>query len=391
MKIWILALSASLVLGSAARADFDSCKERIKAQAAARGVSAATLARALDNLEPNDAATFLGAQPEFSTPIWDYMSGLVDDERVRDGRQKMAEYRNAAQTAQARYGVDAAAVIAVWGVESDFGNGFGWRPVIQSLATLACTPNRRQDYFLGELHSALKIVDMGDVKLEEFKGSWAGAFGNTQFMPSTFLRFAVDLDGDGHRDVIGSVPDALGSTANYLRASGWQLGLPWGFEVTLPADYRGPSGRGNKQPVSVWAKRGLTHVDGRPLVGEHEYGLLLPAGANGPAFLVSKNFDAFYAYNNAESYALAIGVLSDRIRGRPGIMTPWPTEDPGLSREERKEVQVRLERQGYDVAGKHDGVMGTKTREAIADYEQKLGWKRDGRAGKKLLERLRND
>jgi lytic murein transglycosylase len=390
MKPWIIALSAFLALTEGAHADFDSCKEQIKAQAAAQGISASTLSRALDGLQPNDALSFIGVQPEFSTPIWDYLSGLVDDERVIDGKQRFAEYRQAAMAAQSRFGVDAAAVVAVWGVESDFGKSYGSRPVIQSLTTLACTPNRRSDYFRHELMSALKIVDHGDVKLEDFKGSWAGAFGNTQFMPSTFLSLAVDMDGDGRRDVVGSVPDALGSTANFLHKAGWITGLPWGFEVKLPANYRGPSGRGAKQALSVWAGRGLTRIDGSPLSGTGAYGLLLPAGPQGPAFLVSHNFDAFYSYNAAESYALAIGVLSDRLKGGPGIVTPWPTDDPGLTRVERREVQARLEQRGYDVGGKHDGVMGTKTREAIADYEKKIGLPRDGRAGKKLLATLRS-
>jgi hypothetical protein len=186
------------------------------------------------------------------------------------------------------------------------------------------------------------------------------------------------------------VPDALGSTANFLHKAGWVTGLPWGFEVKLPANYAGPSGRGGKQALSVWAGRGLTRIDGSPLSGTGAYGLLLPAGPKGPAFLVSRNFDAFYSYNAAESYALAIGVLSDRLKGGPGIITPWPTDDPGLTRAERREVQARLEQRGYDVGGKHDGVMGTKTREAIADYEQKNGLPRDGRAGKKLLGVLRS-
>jgi lytic murein transglycosylase len=389
MKPWILALSAVLALDQGARADFNSCKEQIKAQAAASGISATTLSRALDGIQPNDAPSFLGVQPEFSTPIWDYITGLVDDERVRDGKQRFAEYRQAALAAQHRFGVDAAAVVAVWGVESDFGKTYGARPVIQSLTTLACTPSRRSDYFRRELMAALKIVDHGDIALEDFKGSWAGAFGNTQFMPSTFLSLAVDMDGDGRRDVVGSVPDALGSTANFLHKAGWVTGLPWGFEVKLPANYHGPSGRGGKQALSVWAGRGLTRIDGEPLSGKGSYGLLLPAGPRGPAFLVSRNFDAFYSYNAAESYALAIGVLSDRLKGGEGIVTHWPTDDPGLSRTERREVQALLEQRGYDVGGKHDGVMGTKTREAIADYEQKNGMKRDGRAGKKLLASLR--
>lgn len=184
MKTRILALSIVLAFGQAARADFSSCKQQVRGQAAAAGVSQATLARALDGLEPNDAVSFLGAQPEFTTPIWDYIAGLVDDERVRDGQARFAEYRQAALAAQNSFGVDAAAIVAVWGVESDFGKSFGGRPIIQSLTTLACTPNRRSDYFRGELIAALKILDRGDVKLEEFNGSWAGAFGNTQFMLS---------------------------------------------------------------------------------------------------------------------------------------------------------------------------------------------------------------
>ncbi|MCI4679905.1 lytic murein transglycosylase [Rhodoblastus acidophilus] len=389
MKIGILALSLVLALGQAARADFSSCKAQIKAQAAAEGVSHATLARALDGLQPNDAVSFLGVQPEFTTPIWDYMAGLVDDERVRDGRARFAEYRHAALAAQRRFGVDAAAVVAVWGVESDFGRKFGGRPIIQSLTTLACTPNRRSHYFRGELMAALKILNRGDVKLEEFNGSWAGAFGNTQFMPSTFLRLAVDMDGDGNRDVISSVPDALGSTANFLHRAGWVPGLPWGFEVKLPAGYHGPSSWRAKRPLSFWTARGLTHVNGAPLAGGGSYGLFLTSGPHGPAFLVSRNFDAFYSYNAAESYALAIGVLSDRIKGGPGIRTPWPTDDPGIPRVERREVQAMLAQRGYDIGGKFDGVMGTKTREAIAAYQRRIGMKPDGRAGVKLLSALR--
>lgn len=384
-----LSLASLLALAVPARADFSACKASVAAEAARDGVSSATLHRALDGLEPNDAVGFLGVQPEFSTPIWDYMAALVDDERVRDGQQKLAEYRNAFAVAQRRFGVEATAIAAVWGVESDYGKSFGGRPVIQSLTTLACTPNRRADYFRSELIAALKIVDRGDVRLEEFNGSWAGAFGNTQFMPSTFLRLAVDLDGDGRRDVVGSPPDALGSTANFLHSSGWVEGLPWGFEVRLPAGYHGPSGRGAKKPLGFWAGHGLTRIDGSALSGGGAFGLLLPAGPRGPAFLVSRNFDAFYAYNAAESYALALGVLSDRLRGKPGVQTPWPTDDPGVSRAGRREIQALLAQRGYDIGGKIDGVLGTKTREAIAAYQQRLGLPRNGRASEKLLAALR--
>jgi lytic murein transglycosylase len=390
MKSGILALSLILALGQTARADFASCRQQIKAQAAAEGVSQATLSRALDGLQPNDAVSFLGAQPEFSTPIWDYIAGLVDDERVRDGQQRFAEYRQAALAAQHRFGVDAPALIAVWGVESDFGHSFGGRPIIQSLTTLTCTPNRRSGYFHGELLAALKILDRGDVKLEEFNGSWAGAFGNTQFMPSTFLRLAVDADGDGKRDVINSVPDALASTANFLHRAGWVPGLPWGFEVRLPAGYRGPSGWRAKRPLGFWAAHGLTHVNGAPLSGGGSFGLFLPSGPHGPAFLTSRNFDAFYSYNAAESYALALGLLSDRIKGGPGLVTPWPTDDPGIPRVERREVQTLLAQRGYDIGGKIDGVMGTKTREAIAAYQRRVGMQPNGRASVKLLAALRS-
>jgi hypothetical protein len=207
-------------------------------------------------------------------------------------------------------------------------------------------------------------------------------------MPSTFLRLAVDLDGDGRRDVVDSVPDALGSTANFLKKVGWSSGLPWGYEVRVPSGYGGPSGRKNKRPLAAWAASGLTRIDGRPLSGEYAAGLLMPAGASGPAFLVTKNFDALYSYNAAESYGLAIAILSDRLRGAGGIRTPWPTDDPPLSRAERRELQRLLAARGYDV-GEPDGRVGQKTRDAIKAIEQQAGMRATGRAGGKVLQALR--
>jgi lytic murein transglycosylase len=384
----LLAACAALsLLSSPARADWGSCLSGLRHAAAGAGVSQETIARALGSLEPNDAVSFMDKQPEFTTPVWDYISGLVDEERVEEGRGLMHQHARSLQAAEARYGVDPAAIVAVWGVESDFGKSFGKRPVVQSLATLACEAPRRSQYFEKELMAALKILDHGDIASEEFVGSWAGAFGHTQFMPSTFLSTAVDLDGDGRRNIASSAADALGSTANYLHKSGWSHGQPWGFEVRLPEGYSGPSGRTNRQPMSSWAARGVRRIDGGAL-GEGRAALLLPAGRNGPAFLVTHNFDAIYAYNAAESYALAICILSDRLRGRPGIQTPWPTDDPGLSRAERRELQALLNLRGYDV-GEPDGVIGTKTKEAIADFEGRAGLKRDGRAGLKVLNALR--
>lgn len=382
-----LFLLAALLSAAPARADFSSCLAGLRRAAAGAGVSSATIASATDGMEPNDAVSFMGQQPEFTTPVWDYVAGLVDEERVEEGRAMLRQHASALHAAESRYGVDPATVVAVWGVESDFGKSFGKRNVPQSLATLACTAPRRNDYFRKEFVAALKILDAGDIRSDEFVGSWAGAFGHTQFMPSTFLGTAVDLDGDGRRNIASSAADSLGSTANFLRKSGWRSGVRWGFEVRLPDGYSGPSGRSNRQSMASWAGRGISRLDGAGL-GDGTAALLLPAGRNGPAFLVTRNFDSIYAYNAAESYALAICVLSDRLRGRPGIQAPWPTDDPGLSRADRRELQTLLNRRGYDL-GEPDGVIGTKSKEAIADFQGRAGLARNGRASLKVLEALR--
>jgi lytic murein transglycosylase len=379
------AICVSAAGGASAAGDFEACLSGLRVAALSNGVDAATFDKVTQGLKPNpDIFAFQQAQPEFKTPIWDYLAGLVDEERVADGRSMMQKWGQALATAQARFGVDPATVTAVWGVESDFGRSFGTRPIVQSLATLSCG-GQRAAYFRSEFFAALKIIQHGDVAPEQFVGSWAGAFGHTQFMPSTFLRTAVDLDGDGKKDLINSVPDALGSTAAYLRKGGWTPGGEWGFEVRLPASYAGPSGRTRKEPMAAWAARGVTRVDGSSLGGGPAAGLLLPAGPGGPAFLVTRNFDAIYSYNAAESYALAIALLSDRLRGRHGLVTPWPTRDPGLSRADRRELQTLLMKRGYDLDGKADGVIGTKTKQAISDFQAKAGLAPDGRASVSVL------
>ena len=373
-----------------ARADFQSCLDELASLAAAKGVSNATITKAMDGLtfDP-DAITAEQTQPEFSTPIWDYIAGLVDDERIADGRAEMHKWHHWLAVAQDRYGVNAAIIASIWGVESDFGKGFGSHPIVQSLASLSCAGGRER-YFRTEFVAALKIIDAGDVNPGQFIGSWAGAFGHTQFMPTTFLKMAVDLDGDGHRDLITSVPDALGSTANYLHEHGWVSGGPWGLEVKIPAGYAGLSGRRAKRPVAYWKARGITHTDGSPLRGQGRFGLFLPAGSQGPAFLVTQNFDVLYTYNSSDSYALSIALLADRLRGGAPLATAWPTNDPGLSREQRRELQQLLIRHGYDLDGKIDGVMGTKTRAAIADFQTRNGMTPDGRACVSVLTALRS-
>src|SRR5690606_3721833 len=277
--------------------------------------------------------------------------------------------------------------VAVGGVESDYGNTFGKRPLLQSLSTLSCF-GRRQDFFRGELFSAMRIVERRDIAADALRGSWAGAFGHTQFMPSTFERIAVDFDGDGRRDLVGSVPDALASTANYLKQSGWRTGQPWGFEVALPDGFdKSLAGRTRRSTLSNWLKYGIARADGQPIdmAGNTRTALLLPAGANGPAFLVFRNFDAIYSYNAAESYALAIAHLSDRLRGGGPFATPWPTDDPGLSRAQRRELQELLIARGHDI-GEVDGMLGSRSREAIKREQQRLGHQpADGRGGQRIL------
>ena len=274
-----VAVAAFLLASPSARADFQSCLAGLRGTALSQGITAATFDTHTRGLEPNDAAEFLDKQPEFKTPIWDYMSGLVDEERVTEGKSKLREHGSALSTAESRFGVDRATIVAVWGVESDFGKNFGKKPLVQSLATLSCI-GRRTAYFRGEFVAVLRIIQNGDIKPSSLVGSWAGAFGHTQFMPSSFLRLAVDLDGDGRRDIVDSIPDALGSTANHLKKSGWVTGLPWGFEVKLPSGYSGGSGRKNKHPMSYWSAQGISRMDDRSL-GDGAAGLLLPAGANG--------------------------------------------------------------------------------------------------------------
>jgi lytic murein transglycosylase len=383
----LCAASALLALAVPARADFSSCLASLRVDGEHAGISSRTLDVAFNGLQPDmKVLDFAKEQPEFKTPIWDYMAALVDDERVADGKAAMAREARALQRAEEAYGVSRHMLAAIWGVESNFGVDMGKRPLVQSLSTLVCF-GERANYFRSELMATLKIIDRGDVPADKLTGSWAGAFGQTQFMPSTFLRLAVDFNGDGRRDIVDSAPDALASTANYLARSGWRSGIAWGFEVKLPPGYAGPSGRKAKQSMSFWAARGLTRIDGRPL-GPGDAGLLLPAGPDGPAFLVTHNFDVVYSYNAAESYTLAACVLADRLAGGPGIVTPWPTDDPGLSRAGRRELQTLLSKHGYDV-GEPDGAIGTKTKEAIADFEGKNGLPVNGRASQKVLEALR--
>lgn len=375
---------------------FQSCLANLRSQAIAKGVSGSSYDRYTQNLSPDySVIERLNYQPEFSTPIWDYLSGLVDDERVQAGQQKLAQHRDVLNRVAAAYGVPAETVVAVWGVESNFGAISGSYPLLQALGTLSCE-GRRQSYFRGEFFTTMRLLQRGDVTESQLKGSWAGAFGHTQFMPSTYDELAVDFDGDGRRDLVSSIPDALASTANFLKRRGWQTGQPWGFEVKVPAGMSlSGEGRRNKKSLSSWVNRGLTRADGSALIqgnlsGSSQAGLMAPAGANGPVFLVFRNFDAIYSYNAAESYALAIAHLSDRLMGQSAFRTAWPTDDAGTSRAERREIQRFLLSRGYDI-GEVDGLIGDRTRQAIHQEQTRLGLAATGRAGQQILRAFRNE
>ena len=388
MRALILALPFVLA-APAAFANFDSCVAGLRSAAAAKGVSGATFDRAMAGVTPDmKIIEAMNNQPEFKTPIWDYLGTLVDDEKVAEGRAMLRQHASTLAAAESRFGVDRHTIVAVWGVESDFGKAKGRWPLVQALATGACLAPRRNAFFRGELISTLQIIQRGDVRADRLVGSWAGAFGHTQFIPSTYLRLGVDGDGDGRRDLVDSIPDALHSTANFMDKAGWVTGAAWGYEVKVPRSYSGATGRNPKRPVSHWAGQGIVKFDGSALNGTGNAGLLMPAGRNGPAFLVFKNYDAAFSYNGADSYALAISLLSDRLRGRPGVQGQWPTDDLPLSREQRRELQRLLIARGYNV-GEPDGAVGSLTRAAIKDIEGKIGMEPTGRPGEKVLRALK--
>jgi lytic murein transglycosylase len=370
---------------------FAACMTSLRGVAEKQGITTSTFDAYTQGLVADmSVLDLLDAQPEFTTPLWDYLAALVDDPRVADGQGMLATHRDLLDRVSMAYGVDPATVVAVWGVESDYGRVSGKRPLLVSLSTLSCF-GRRQAFFRGEFLTTLKLLQAGDIRAEGLTGSWAGAFGHTQFMPSTYERIAVDFDGDGRRDLTESIPDALASTAHYLVNSGWRTGEPWGYEVKLPAGFDlAQAGRTRRKPLTQWVAQGIARIDGQPLpADDRNAAVLVPTGIAGPAFLVFKNYDAIYSYNAAESYALAIALLADRLRGGTGLVTAWPTDDPGLGRPQRRELQTLLLARGHAI-GSADGMIGTQTRRAIVLEQQRLGLQpADGRAGAKILAALK--
>jgi len=327
------------------------------------------------------------AQPEFTRPVWIYLDSAVSPQRVALGRDKWLQFRADIDAAAVRYGVASEILVAIWGVESNYGSNFGSIPTVDALATLGFD-GRREDWARGQLLDALRILQRGDIERSEMMGSWAGAMGQTQFLPSVFLGYAIDADGDGRRDIWGSMADVMASTANFLARSGWQADQPWGVEVRLPPRFDvGRADLAVRQPSALWAAEGVETIDGAPLPQFAEAAVLLPAGAGGPAFLVGPNFQVILRYNNSTSYALAVGLLAQRLAAGPGVQAPWPRDLVALTRQQMIALQTALNQRGFD-SGAPDGVMGPNTRGAIRGYQRSVGLPADGNPTLELLQRL---
>ena len=378
---------------SAIRADaehFHGCLERLWPAAARRGVTRATFDASTRRLTPDlHIMDLLDSQPEFTKSFWDYLDILVTDARIAKGRALLSQYGDTFSRVERAYGVSRYIIAAIWGAESNYGELGGDRPVLRSTATLACI-GRRQRYFRGEFLATLQILQHRDVPVDRLVGSWAGAFGPTQFMPTAFLRYAVDFDGDGRRDVVDSVPDLVASTANNLKMDGWASGQTWGYEVVVPADFDFLRAADQRElTLREWQNLGIVRAGGEPFPRPDDRAfLLVPAGIQGPGFLMLHNFRVIMRYNPAEAYALAIGHLADRLKGGGPFVQAWPRYEKVLSRNERLELQQLLERQGFDV-GEPDGRLGARTRAAIRDFQARIGRVPDGFASASLLKRLR--
>ena len=381
----------ALLLASQAVAGthFSRCISRLESRARDKGIPASLVRDALGSVSRSERVVELDRkQPEFSRTFAHYLQPRVTEERVSRGRELLASHRQLLHRIERRYGVPAQYLVAFWGLETNYGSYLGRMPVLDSLATLACD-RRRSSYFSDQVLAALRILDEGAVPRERMLGSWAGAMGNFQFMPSVFLSYAVDYDGDGRRDVWGSLPDALASAANYLSALGWQTGYRWGREVSLPKDFDySLAGLNRKRALSAWRRMGVREADGDPLPrADIRAALIVPAGHRGPAFLVYHNFRVIMGWNRSQFYALAVGHLADRIAGAGHLREPPPDDAPDLSRDDVRRLQSLLNAQGYD-SGEPDGILGPSTRDAIRAFQTKHGLIADGYPSQALFRRL---
>ena len=389
-------LALTPLLTSVARADpkFEAfIQNSLWPRAKAAGIPRDLFDRAFKGItEPDPRVLKLAAnQPEFTSTTGDYLAKAVTPIRISTGKTKTAEEEALLSAIEKKYGVDRHILLGIWGMESNFGKDKGSMSVIRSLATLAYS-GRRKAYGNAQLIAALKILQKGVAKPEDFKGSWAAAMGHTQFIPTSYLSYAVDWTGDGTKDIWNSRQDALASTANYLAKAGWKSDRPWGWEVTLPKGFDvALIGRSKWRSVAEWEKLGVKRADGQKFGSRDAQAfVMVPQGVNGPRFLVTGNFLAIMDYNLSHSYALAVGHLADRIRGMGPIQAAWPDVDFGLSFEQRVELQKRLNALGFKTGGS-DGRFGARTYEAIIAYQAKAGLPLDGRPSVKLLEHMRKN
>lgn len=390
----LAALLALALLATPAQAgdDFSAWLAAFRAEALSKGLSASTLDGALADVRPIPKVLELDQrQPEFVDTFWNYLDARLGGRQVQAGKDRLWLKRKLLYPIQYRHGVPAALLVALWGMETKYGGFTGGFPVPAALATLAYD-SRRAGFFREELLNALRILQEGHVLAKDMKGSWAGAMGQMQFMPSTFLANAVDADGDGRKDIWRSLPDALESGAEYLAHLGWQSDELWGREVRLPEgfDYAQAT-LGNKLPVNQWAALGVTLADGKSLPKSDLPGaILLPQGYAGPAFLVYRNFEVVMGWNRSINYALAALILADRLQGLPPPRLGRDADNRRLSREQVADMQRLLSARGF-VTGDPDGVPGSRTREAIRAYQKSAGLPVDGFASATLLEELRQD
>jgi len=349
---------------------FQAFVRSFESVALADGITPETYNRAMAGVTPVPAIqSIIDEQPEFVRPIWSYLDNTVSARRLTLGRELLAENAALLSGIEARTGVPKEILVAIWGMETDYGHDVGSYNLFATLVTQAYDGGR-QIYAQHELIAALRLLQQNDYAPSQMVSSWAGAIGQTQFMPSTFFKYATDGDGDGKIDLWHSAPDALASTAVLFQREGWETGKPWGYEVRLPANFAyQDADLGNLKPVSEWASRGVTLVSGAALPQADDMAALyLPAGAHGPALLLLDNFRQIMKYNNAASYALAVSLLADRMMDRPGIQAPWPRGEKPLSRADRLRFQTDLAALGYD-SGQLDGLLGRKTRVALRQYQ----------------------
>jgi membrane-bound lytic murein transglycosylase B len=374
---------------SAYAEDFSSWLENFRQEARTKGISEATLHAALDDLQPIPRVIELDRkQPEFTQTFWRYLDARVTEDRVERGRMLRELHTELLDSIAREYGVQPRFLVAFWGLETNFGDYLGSFPVIGSLATLAHDP-RRSDFFRTELLAALSIIDAGHIPVSEMVGSWAGAMGQPQFMPSTFVRFAVDGDGDGRRDIWHSLPDVFASAANFLSKSGWQGERNWGREVKLPPDFALElAGLEVEKSLVAWQVLGVRKINGDDLPRVNiKASVVLPAGHAGPAFLVYNNFRTTLQWNRSDLYAIAVGHLADRIAGKEALATARPVSEQRLSRNQVEKIQELLTAQGFD-PGPIDGVVGSQTRQAIKEFQRVAKLPADGHPTPELLEEL---